>query len=133
PAMSMLAVNIPIKLPPQLANRVLVASLASGGVAELLFDATPWGMNLALAVLVVVITAFLVGRRSVVLEGEGRWLALPALFFAACLAWRDSPTLNVANACALLAAGSLAVLSARAGQIRRAGVTQYVIAVAYVG
>ena len=49
---------------------------------------------------------------GVILEGEGRWLAVPALFFAIALAWRDSPTLNVGNWVALVIALGLAVLIA---------------------
>ena len=51
---------------------------------------------------------------------------------AAALGWRDSPTLNVANALALLAAATLAALTSRAGQVRLAGLTQYATGIAYV-
>ena len=63
---------------------------------------------------------------------RGCWLVVPVLFFAAALAWRDSPTLNVANAVALVAAGTLAALTSRAGQVRLAGVTQYAVGIVYV-
>jgi hypothetical protein len=66
------------------------------------------------------------------LEGEGRWLALPMVLFAWGLVWRDSPTLDVANGVGLLFAVGLAAISARAGQVRLAGVTQYAVGVAYI-
>ena len=65
-------------------------------------------------------------------EGEGRWLAVPLVFFGLALAWRDSPTLNVANAAALLTAGTLAALTSRAGQVRLAGLTQYATGIVYM-
>jgi hypothetical protein len=130
---SMLAVNIAAKLPAHLAIRVLVMALGTGVLTEQLLRATPWGVNLPLSVGVVVLGAVTLTRwGKVQLEGEGRWLVAPLVFFAAALAWRDSPTLNVANALALVAAATLAALTARAGQLRLAGVTQYVLSVVYV-
>jgi hypothetical protein len=130
---SMLAVNIAAKLPSPLALRVLVTALAAGVVTDQLLRATPWGLNLTLSVGAVVLAALIVTRwGSVELEGEGRWLVVPLLFFAGAVAWRDSPTLNVANVVALVVAATLAALTSRAGQVRLAGITQYALGIAYV-
>jgi hypothetical protein len=130
---SMLAVNNAAKLPPHLGWRVLITACTTGVVLDMLLRATPWGINLSLAAGVVVVAATILCRwGGVKLEGEGRWLAAPLLFFGFALAWRDSPTLNVANALALLASGTLAALTSRAGQIRLAGLTQYATGITYV-
>jgi len=129
----MLAVNITAKLPPQLAGRMVVIALGAGVLADGLLRVTPWGLNLSLAMAGLVIAGLVLVRWGrVELEGEGRWLVAPLLFFAAALAWRDSPTLTVANGLALLVAATLMALTARAGQLRRAGLTQYALGVAYV-
>jgi hypothetical protein len=130
---SMLAVNNAAKLPPHLGWRVLLAAATTGVLLDALLCATPWGINLSLGIAAVLIAAVLLCRwGGVKLEGEGRWLAAPLLFFGFALAWRDSPTLNVANAVALLIAGTLAALTSRAGQIRLAGLTQYATGIMYV-
>src|SRR5260221_9063314 len=130
---SMLAVNIAAKLPSHLATRVLVIAVGTGVVTDQLLRATPWGVNLTVSVGAVVLAAVMLVRwGDVQLEGEGRWLVVPMLFCAGALAWRDSPTLNVANALALLAASTLAALTARAGQLRLAGLTQYGMGIAYI-
>jgi len=111
----MLAVNIAAKLPSHLAIRVLVTALGTGVVTDQLLRATPWGLNLTLSVAAVVLAAAILTRwGNVQLEGEGRWLVVPLLFFASALAWRDSATLNVANALAL-------VVGTRAGRRPRSG------------
>ena len=97
----MFGVNNAIKLSPKVAVRVLAAALAAGTLADLLLRATPWGLNAALLVLGFLAAGYWVSHANgVTLEGEGRWLCLPVMFFALALAWRDSPTLNVANALA---------------------------------
>jgi hypothetical protein len=130
---SMLAVNIAAKLPPHLGVRVLATACGVGITADLLLRSTPLGLNLTLAAGLVVLAAWVLTRwGDVHLEGEGRWLVAPVLFFAFGLTWRDSPTLNVANAVALAVAGTLAALTSRAGQVRLAGLTQYATGILYV-
>src|SRR5438067_6116474 len=132
-ARSMLALNNAAKLPPHLGLRVLLVALSSSVVGDALLRATPWGVNLSLtAGIAVAAAAGLCWWGGVKLEGEGRWLVAPVLFFGAALAWRDSPTLNTANAAALLAAATLAALTSRAGQVRLAGLSQYATGVAYL-
>jgi hypothetical protein len=131
---SMLAVNIPATLPRHLAGRLLLLSIVSGVVADALLRVTPWGINVAILVLLLTLgCATVLGESAgVVFEGEGRWLMLPAIFFAACIAWRDSPTLNVGNWIACATALGLACLTTRAGQVRRAGASQYALGLLYV-
>jgi len=126
-------VNNTSKLAPQLAVRLLLAAVLLGLVADLLLRATPLGLNVLVLVLGVVLVAAALGRWSgMPLEGEGRWLVLPMLGFSACLVWHDSPTLNVANALALVSVSCLAALTARAGQLHLAGIGQYALGVTYV-
>ncbi|HEY3058228.1 MAG TPA: DUF4173 domain-containing protein [Chloroflexota bacterium] len=107
--------------------------MAFGVGADALLRVTPWGLNVFLVTIGGLAAALAVSRASnAELSGEGRYLAIASLFFAAALVWRDSPTLTTANTCALLTATTLAALTARAGQLRRAGVTQYAVGLVYV-
>jgi hypothetical protein len=79
-------------------------------------------LNVLLVALLGIGAAALLARwANIQLEGEGRWLAAAIVLSALCLVWRNSPTLTVANAGALLVAGTLAALTARVGQVRLAG------------
>ena len=112
---------------------MLVVSLGLGIFSDALLRVTPWGLNLFVVTLGVLLASrLLAGWGAVELRGEGRWLVAPMAFFGFGLVWRDSPTLDVANWLGLLVSASLAALTARAGQLRLAGVTQYVLGVAYV-
>jgi hypothetical protein len=127
------SVNNGVKLDAHSARRVLISALFVAAVADLLLRATPWGLNVWLVVLLLVVAAYAMSRwAGVRLDGEGRWLALGMAFFAFGLVWRDSPTLNVANSIALLTTTCLAALTARDGQLRRAGVSQYAQGVIYM-
>jgi hypothetical protein len=114
-------------------GKLLVTALGFGLLADLLLRATPWGLNLLLVVLLGIAAALSLARSGrVQLEGEGRWLGVAIAFFALTLVWRDSPTLTFANAGALIVATTLAALTSRAGQLRLAGLTQYLLGVVYV-
>jgi hypothetical protein len=113
---------------------VLGAALVMGGVGDALFRSTPWGLNVPAWIALLLVASWVIARRhQLALTGEGRWLLPPALFFAGAIAWRDSTTLATLNGLALLVALSLAALHARSGQIRRAGVTEYLLGVCLVG
>ena len=105
---------------------ILGAAFVMGALGDGLLRAVPWGLNLLawVGALVAVIAA-LARWRHLGMEGDGRWLVVPALFFSAAVAWRDSPTLVALNVLALLVAAGLAASRARAGQLREAGVMEY--------
>lgn len=105
---------------------ILGAAAVLGLLGDLLLRVTPWGINVLLwAGLLAVSVAALVSWRSLGLRGEGRWLALPLLCFAAFFAWRDSNTLAVINGLAVLISLSLAVLRLRSGRLLVAGLADY--------
>ena len=115
---------------------LLGAAAALGVLGDALLRATPWGLNVFLWIGPLVAAGALLARaHGLPLTGGGRWLIAPALFFAAALAWRDSPTLNWLNLSALLAALALVTLRARAGRVLVAGVLEHAqgFAVAAVG
>ncbi|HEV2147826.1 MAG TPA: hypothetical protein VGR37_10525, partial [Longimicrobiaceae bacterium] len=81
---------------------LLGAALALGVLGNALFDGAGLGINALVWVAALLGAAVLLARRTgTPLEGEGRWMALPALFFAAALAWRASPALAALNLLAL--------------------------------
>ncbi|MBI3979501.1 MAG: DUF4173 domain-containing protein [Chloroflexi bacterium] len=105
---------------------VLAAAASLGVLGDLLLRVEPWGINVALWTGLLIATVVVLARRHQIhLAGEGRWLAVPALLFAAAMAWRDSPTLAALNLLAVLTALALAALRARVGSLRLAGVADY--------
>lgn len=77
---------------------VLGAALVLGLLGDGLLRSTPWGLNVPLWTGLLALASLAVARlRRVRLGGEGRWLLVPAILFAAALAWRDSPTLVFLN------------------------------------
>ncbi|MDP9410537.1 MAG: hypothetical protein M3P70_08560, partial [Actinomycetota bacterium] len=107
---------------------IVGVALALGGLGDALLRATPWGFNFLLWVAALVGAAVLLVRTGLVRpEGEGRWLAVVALVFAAGVVLRDSPVVALLDVLAVIAALSLAVWRGRAGSLRRAGVSEYVL------
>jgi hypothetical protein len=119
----------------KLGLRVLEAALLMGLLGDALLRVTPWGINIFLWVcaLMAAVIALLASWRRAALNGEGRWLLLPVLFTAFAFAWRDSLTLEVLDALALLVALSLVALRARTGRIHVAGLTEYSLGVIVAG
>ena len=115
----------------RLALVVLAIAAGFGVLGDALLRATPWGVNVVVWIAPLVAALFALARGwGIGLRGGGRWLALPALFFALSFAWRASFTLNALNLMALLVALGLVAVRARAGRILVAGVTEYVQGVA---
>jgi hypothetical protein len=63
--------------------------------------------------------------QGLVMSGEGRWLVIPLLVFAAAVAWRDSLPLKASNLLAVLVALALIGYRARRGSLRLGGVAEY--------
>jgi hypothetical protein len=59
------------------------------------------------------------------LRGEGRWLVIPVVLFAALFVWRDSETLAVINGLVVLISLSLVALRSRTGRVVTAGIMDY--------
>ncbi len=107
----------------------LATALMIGMLGDGLLRATPWGVNVTLwtsALIVLLLVLAHWGRLP--FRGGGRWMLLPVLFFATGFAWRDSPTLKCLDALAILVALALAAFRSRTGQIRRAGLAEYLLA-----
>jgi hypothetical protein len=112
---------------------VLAAAALLGIVGETV-RAVPLGINVLIwTVSLVAAAAALARRLQISLTGEGRWFVAPLLFFAAAFAWRDSPTLQVMNGLAVLLTLSLAGLYSRAGQVRAAGLLDFLMGALMIG
>src|ERR1700676_5150568 len=88
---------------------LLGGALVIGIAADALLSPMVPGVNVVLCVLALAAVVVALARwQRVAVTGEGRWLLLPALFFGAAFAWRDSPTLQLLNGLALLVSLPLA-------------------------
>jgi hypothetical protein len=110
--------------------RVLAAAVVLGVLGDGLLRTSAPGVNVVLWVgALVVLGLWLALRGRVAMQGDGRWMALPAIGFAAALAWRDSPTLQALNGLAAGVTLGLWAFYGRSGRLRLAGVTEYLLAV----
>jgi hypothetical protein len=117
----------------ELGLSALGAALLLGLTGEALRGAEV-GLNVVLWVGLLIATGAVMALwRRVELAGEGRWLVVPALFFAATFAWRDSGTLWFLNWVALATTLGLAALHTRTGRLRAAGVIEYLLGVMIAG
>lgn len=108
---------------------VLAVALVMGVLGDALFQAGPPGINLLLWTGALLAGVAVLARQGLLTPaGEGRWLAVPLLLFAAGAAWRASPTLLALDVLALLVTGALAVHYARTGHLRTAGLADYALA-----
>ncbi|HLK57933.1 MAG TPA: DUF4173 domain-containing protein [Chthonomonadaceae bacterium] len=113
---------------------ILGVALVLGILADCLLKVIPWGLNLLLWVGALVVGLFALARwQRIALEGEGRWLLPLVLFCAIGVAWRDSTTLKVFDVFALLIALGLAAVRSRTGQIRLAGIADYLLGLFFAG
>lgn len=105
---------------------VLGVALALGLLGDALLRATPWGLNVPLWVGAALGGLWLAARRlGLALDGEGKWLALPALLFAGCLAWRDSATLQVLDGLGLAVCLLVGAAHTNSGRVLTAGALDY--------
>ena len=114
---------------------VLEAAVLLGVLGDALLRATPWGINVLLwtGALVAALLALMPRAERASLAGASRPLLIAALFFAAAFAWRDSPTLKLLDAGALVVALSLLAWRARGGRVRLGGLTDYVMGMVLAG
>jgi len=103
--------------------RTLVAAALLGILGDALLRVGPPGLNVFLWVAVLCGATALLGRGA---TGEGRWVLLPTLLFAAGFLWRDSSALQALDFLAVVGSLALAAHYARREGIRRAGVTDYI-------
>jgi hypothetical protein len=108
-----------------------VAGTAAGlGIlGDALLRSAPWGLNLALWTAALVAAVALLQRWVDADDAAMGWIPL-ALGTAALMVWRDSPTLKALDIIALGIILGLAMLRARGGQVRMAGLAHHAAGVA---
>lgn len=104
----------------------LAAGAALGVCADAVLRPAPAGINVCVfTAALVCAVAFAVRERGSELCRRPHSMLFAALFFAACVAWRDSSTLKALDGCAVVAALALAGLCSRGGRIVLAGISEY--------
>ncbi len=105
---------------------LLAGGLILGMLADLLLRAVPWGVGILVwTVTFMAITAFLARHYDYHIPFRVSLLAIPACFFAASFAWRDSDTLKLINGIALCSLFSLAALRRSNGSLAIGQVNEY--------
>ncbi len=105
------------------------AAAGLGILGDILLRSLPWGLNLALWTAALVGTIALLQRWTDADDAHVGWIPL-ALGTAALMVWRDSPTLKALDLAALAIILGLAMLRARGGQVRLAGLAHHAAGVA---
>jgi hypothetical protein len=112
----------------------LAGAALLGLLGDLLLRALPWGLNAPVWLLALVMVAGLLSwQAKLPLLSGARWLAIPALLFAAGIAWRDSQVLLTVNVLAVLLTLGLAAHRAPGGWPRVGGLPQYLGALISAG
>lgn len=118
----------------RLALAALGAALLLGILGDGLLRATPWGINAVLWLMLLLGTLLALMRwQFPAARGGGRWMIVPALLFAAAIAWRGSGVLVGLSVLAVLVSLALLAARAREGQWQRAGLGEYVLALPLAG
>lgn len=113
---------------------IIAVGLLLGILGDWLLRAMPWGINVALWLGALLgLAALLAWRLRLILAGDGCWLALPIMLFAATFAWRDSITLATLNMLVLLTLLGLAMIFSGAGRLRFGGVLVYLVGLIQAG
>ncbi|MFN3648133.1 MAG: DUF4153 domain-containing protein [Armatimonadota bacterium] len=108
------------------AVRIAGWALVLGLLCDLLLRAAPWGINLPVSVLaLLLVSALLIRPQWRQFSPELLFLAPAALFFAAGFAWRASPTLLALDGAALVLILAVAILRSRRGRLAVAAVSEY--------
>jgi hypothetical protein len=110
---------------------VLCAAAVLGVLGDGLLRSTPWGLNVTLLTLAIAIAIAVLDREY---AGVSRpfvvRLAVPAVAFAACVAWRDSTTLKTLNVLGVVLILILMTLQYDWARMRAATLTHYVVGTA---
>ena len=107
----------------KLGIRLLLAALLAGLSGNWLLHGAAWGINVGVwLAIVMALIAVLIRMRGQEAIGTAKWLMLPALFFAATFAWRDSFTLNALSLLSLVLLGSMALTRVKLGRLALSGV-----------
>jgi hypothetical protein len=113
-----------------IALSLFVTALLLGVLGDALLRSTPWGANVVIWMAALAASLLAIVRaQHIKMTGGGRWLIIPAIVFAAAFALHDSLMLQVGNLCAVLFALALVAFRSRRGQVRIAGVIEYVNAI----
>jgi hypothetical protein len=108
---------------------VIIAAAILGALSDVLLNIFPWGINASIWIALLVLGVIVVSHQTRIdLKGGGRWLLLPSIGFAALIAWRGSSTLQVTNCLAVLILLAIAAVRSRAGQLRIAGLMEFLAA-----
>ena len=111
---------------------ILGAALALGIVADGLLRAGPWGLNVVLFTMAILIAVLIIARYNrTTLTGGARWIAVPVVLFAAVWAWRDAPAVLAYSLLALLVTLALFAWRGRTGRLRIGGLVDYAIGIFY--
>lgn len=113
---------------------LLGVALVLGGLGDILLRVTPWGVNFLIWVTALIGLAVLLARMgSVGTAGEGKWLLVVALVFAAGVVVRDSPVVVFLDILGVLISLSFAVWLGRGGSLKRLGILDYMLGGIYAG
>ncbi len=110
--------------------RILEAAVLLGVCGDVLLRATPLGLNVTLMTSALVVALFALARKgkSLLPDDARRWLLPAAIFFALCVAWRDSFVLKALDVAAIGVLFSLVLMETRGGRVRAAGIVRYLTA-----
>ncbi len=115
---------------------ILGGALGLGALGDALLRSWPWGINVTVWIVALVAVVLALGRltadRHITSTGD-LVLAVPILFFAAAVAWRDSPVLLGLNLLGLTVALGLRALYSRPEQVATASVMDYALGMTVVG
>lgn len=111
----------------KLAVRIVLVSLALGGLGDTLLRGIPWGINFALWVLMLGAFIASLGWRSRAFAGGGRALLALLLLFSCAFPWRDSLQLNLLCVLSLLVTFGVIMLRGQGGAIVTAFHLDYIL------
>lgn len=109
------------------APAALVAAASLGLAGDLLLRPVPWGLNLLLWTMALAAVAHRVDRRAGAGGATRHWAPI-VILAAACMAWRDSPVLKALDLVVIGLVLALAAWHVRGGAVRRAGVSEQLLA-----